>query len=155
MVTYRKLHGYKKLIVWQKASDLGTLMHEATQEFGPGYYRLSDQMRAAVVSVTSNIAEGYCAGSLGNYIRHCLIARGSLGELGSQIQDSERWNLIDGEQLQQIVDLYADTSYLLDGLIKALRRKQKNDDWDQSFGVREDTAPYEFNPSEIPVDAGT
>lgn len=153
-ITYQQLHGYKNLVIWQKGSDLNTLIHDATMEFGAGYYRLSDQMRGAAISVTNNIAEGYCSGSLGNYIRHCLIARGSLGELGSQIQDSERWSLIGGNQLQQIVGLYADTSYLLDGLIKALRRKQQNGTWDNSFGVHEEQGVYNFDEYEGSVDVG-
>jgi len=82
--TYRKLYGYKNLIAWQKADDLAAQVHEVTVHWEPGYYRLSDQMRSAAVSATSNIAEGYCRVSLGDYIRFCEIARGSLGELGSQ-----------------------------------------------------------------------
>ena len=89
--TYQKLYGYKNLITWQKADDLAAMVHELTLHWGPGYYRLSDQMRSAAVSVKSNIAEGYCRVSLGDYIRFCVIARGSLGERGSQIQDCERW----------------------------------------------------------------
>jgi len=82
--TYQKLYGYKNLIAWQKADDLAAQVHEVTVHWEPGYYCLSDPMRSAAVSATSNIAEGYCRVSLGDYIRFCEIARGSLGELGSQ-----------------------------------------------------------------------
>lgn len=45
--TFGYLPGCKNLVVWQKASDLADLVHEATRCFGPGYYKLADQMRDA------------------------------------------------------------------------------------------------------------
>ena len=39
-VTFQRLHGYKNLIVWQKGSDLSSLINQAVSEFGPGYYKL-------------------------------------------------------------------------------------------------------------------
>jgi len=81
--TFYKLHGFKKIVAWQAASDLSFQGDRLVKHFVPGYYKLADQMRSAAASVSANIAEGYCSGSLPNYIRHCNIARGSLGELGS------------------------------------------------------------------------
>ena len=85
--TFQKLHGFKKIVAWQAASDLNFQVNQLVSRFGPGYYKLADQMRTAAIAVSGNIAEGYCSGSLGNYIRYGNIARGSLGELGSYIQD--------------------------------------------------------------------
>jgi four helix bundle protein len=140
--TYRKLYGYKKLIVWQKADDLATWVHKATLHFGPGYYRLSDQMRSAAVSVKSNIAEGYCRAALGDYIRFCEIARGSLGELGSQIQDCERWGLISGNELVELLELFGETTLLLERLITGLIRKRETGEWDKNFGIKEVETNY-------------
>lgn len=152
-VTFQKLHGFKNLLVWQKASDLAYHVHEFTAKLGPGYYRTVDQMRAAAQSVHSNIAEGYCNTSLGVYIRHCNVARGSLGELGSDIQDCERWRLLAGEQLKTIVSLYNDTSYLLDGLLRSLYRKQADGDWNRTFGIAEDGTLYEIDSTTpAPID---
>ena len=75
--TFQKLHGFKNLATWQAANDLSALVNKAVSRFGPGYYKLADQMRSAATSVTANIAEGYCRASLGDYIRFCEIARGS------------------------------------------------------------------------------
>jgi four helix bundle protein len=139
---FAKLPGYKNLIVWQKGNDLSTLINEAVKHFGPGYFRLIDQMRGASVSVPANIAEGYCSASIGNYIRYCLTGRGSLGELGSFIQDCERFGLMKGEELTKITEMYSDTSFLLDRLIQSLRQKEKDGTWDKQFWIKEEPATY-------------
>lgn len=140
--TYCKLYGYKKLIAWQKADDLAATVHTLTTKWGPGYYRLADQMRSAAVSVKSNIAEGYCRASLPDYVRFCEIARGSLGELGSQIQDCERWGLVGGEPLASLLEQYSEATLLLERLIAGLKKKLRDGDWDKSFGVKEEDGAY-------------
>jgi len=135
------------------------MVHEITAHWGPGYYRLADQMRSAAVSAKSNIAEGYCRVSLGDYIRFCEIARGSLGELGSQIQDCERWGLVSGDQLASLLEQYGDTTFFLERLITGLKKKQKTGDWDKSFGVKEARADYIVEdadyPFELPEERGS
>ncbi|HKZ82517.1 MAG TPA: four helix bundle protein [Anaerolineae bacterium] len=140
--TFQKLHGFKKIVAWQAASDLGFQVNQLAKRFGPGYYKLADQMRTAAISVSGNIAEGYCSGSLPNYIRYCNVARGSLGELGSYIQDCERWELITGSELTTLIKQYSDASFFLDRLIPALIRKQQDDTWDQNYWVKEEQADY-------------
>ena len=140
--TFQKLHGFKKIVAWQAASDLGFQVNQLAKRFGPGYYKLADQMRTAAISVSGNIAEGYCSGSLPNYIRYCNVARGSLGELGSYIQDCERWELITGSELTTLIKQYSDASFFLDRLIAALIRKQQDDTWDQNYWVKEEQADY-------------
>ena len=54
------MQNYKELIVWQKSMDLVAEIYKLVK-FLPKEetYALSDQMRRAVVSIPSNIAEGY------------------------------------------------------------------------------------------------
>ncbi len=85
--TYRKLYGYKNLLAWQATDELAARVHKLTTRFHSRYYKLANQMLGSASSAKANIAEGYCRNALGDYIRFCEIARGSLGELGSQIQD--------------------------------------------------------------------
>jgi four helix bundle protein len=140
--TFQKLHGFKKIVAWQAASDLGTLVNRLVGRFGPGYYRLANQMRGAAISVSANLAEGYCSGTLPNYIRYCNAARGSLGELGSYIQDCERWELVSGDELTQLIKQYGDSSFFLDRLIQSLIRKEQDGTWDKNYWVKEDQADY-------------
>jgi len=152
MQTYRKLYGYKRIIAWQKADDLAWMVHDLTMRFGPGYYRLADQMRGAAVSAKSNIAEGYCRAALGDYIRFCEIARGSLGELGSQIQDCERWGLIAGNQLAELLEQYSDATFFLERLITSLKKKQRAEKWDKSFGAKEAGVAYVAEDADQPFE---
>ena len=145
-ITWKKLHGFKNVLAWQRADDLACLIHVATGKFGYADSRLVSQMRGAAVSVANNIAEGYCRGVLGDYIRFCEIARGSLGELGSAIHHCERVGLLKGEELKAIVALYSETSYLLDRLIASLRDKQRKGDWKRGPVAKESQELYEVEP---------
>lgn len=59
------MESYKNLIVWQDSRRLNREIYNLVFKF-PRFelYALSDQLRRACVSVTSNIAEGYGQGSL-------------------------------------------------------------------------------------------
>jgi four helix bundle protein len=148
--TYRKLYGYKNLIAWQAADDLTAYVHDIVLRFERRYYKLTNQMLGSASSVKANIAEGYCRNALGDYIRFCEIARGSLGELGSQIQDCERWGLVKGDELKQLIRLYGDTTYFLEQLIKGLRAKRKEGTWDRSMGVKDETTDYIGGDADVP-----
>ncbi len=143
--TWRKLYGYKNLLAWQAADELAALVRKIVIGFDRRYSGLADQMLRAAVSAKSNIAEGYCRNALGDYIRFCEIARGSLGELGSQFQDCERWELVGGEPLETVLRTFGDATYFLEELIKSLRAKRKQGGWDRNLGVAEDQAEYHID----------
>lgn len=119
-----RLPGFKKLVAWQAASDLAAGVNTLVRGFGPPYYGLADPMRRAAIAVSGNVAEGYCSGSLPNYLRYGNIARGSLGELGSYLQDCERWNLLRGEELQHLTHPYSLTTLFLDRLLASPAKKK-------------------------------
>lgn len=140
--TFQKLPGYKTLLAWQVADELAAQLHPIVIRFDFQHGKLSSQMLGSASSVKANIAEGYCRTSLGDYIRFLEFARGSLGELGSQFQDCERWNLIDAETLTHLLKLYGDALYFLGELMKGLKQKQRDGGWDKDMGLKEEQAPY-------------
>ena len=82
---------YKDLMVWQKSMNLAVSIYQTAKLLPKEeLYCLSDQMRRAVVSIPSNIAEGNQRKSTRDNIRFLNIARGSLGELEMQIMLCER-----------------------------------------------------------------
>jgi len=150
--SFRKLYGYKKLLAWQAADELATAVHDLVVKFPHIYADLRGQMLKSSGSAPDNIAEGYCRNALGDYIRFCEIARGSLGELGSQIQRCERWRLISGDSLTQLLQLYSDATYNLEQLIKSLRAKRQEGTWDRSLGVRDASVSYQVHSSDLPFE---
>lgn len=81
-----KLKSYKNLVVWQKAMDLVVEVYTLVKKLPKEEtYALSDQMRRSVVSIPSNIAEGYTRNSTTEYLRFLSIANGSRTELETQL----------------------------------------------------------------------
>src|SRR5437660_8373871 len=77
---------FRDLMVWQKAHQLTLGVYRATRDFpGEERYGLVAQMRAAVVSIESNIAEGCGRGTSTELARFLQIARGSASELECQL----------------------------------------------------------------------
>jgi four helix bundle protein len=82
---------YKDLIAWQKAMDLVEMVYKATGQFPKEeLYGLTNQLRRAVISIPSNIAEGQGRNSRNDFKRFLLISYGSLREVETQILIAER-----------------------------------------------------------------
>jgi len=81
---------FKDLLVWQKARDLAVEIYKITEEFPKSEtYGLISQMRRAVISISSNIAESYHRFHAGEKRQFIAIAFGSGSELESQIEVSK------------------------------------------------------------------
>ena len=77
---------YKDLIVWQKAMDLGVDVYALVKLLPKEeMYALSSQIRRAVISIPSNIAEGQARNSTKEFIQFLAIAKGSKAELETQL----------------------------------------------------------------------
>lgn len=84
-------------------------------------YALSDQMRRAVVSIPSNIAEGQGRNSDKEFIQFLSIARGSLWELETQIEICLRIGYIDQSLAIDTNNLIAEISKMLNALSNSLK----------------------------------
>lgn len=86
-------------------------------------FGLSDQIRRAVVSIPSNIAEGQQRNSLKEYIHFLYIAKGSLAELETQLLLCERLGYISADHLEPIKSECKEIGKMLNSLIKRLQEK--------------------------------
>lgn len=79
------MFNFEKLDVWQKSIALADLVYVLTKAFpSEERFGLTNQMRCASVSISSNIAEGCSRGSKSDFRRFIEIATGSAFEVVSQ-----------------------------------------------------------------------
>lgn len=82
-----KTKSFKDLVVWQKSRDLAVIIYRLTDNFPKSeLYGLTSQMRRAVISISSNIAESYHKFHEKEKRQFLAIAFGSGSELESQIE---------------------------------------------------------------------
>ena len=90
---------YKKLLVWQKAIELAIEIYKVTKSLPEDEkFGLSSQMRRAVISIPSNIAEGQSRHSKKEFIHFLRIAQGSNSELETQLILCENLSYLSARQ---------------------------------------------------------
>ena len=112
--------GYKELQVWQEAMSFVKMVYQAVKPFPrEELHALSDQLKRAVVSIPSNIAEGAGRATHAEFIRFLYIARGSLCEVDTQLELAQ--NLGYCVYSEQLRDQEAKVGRMLNGLIRSLK----------------------------------
>jgi len=82
---------FRDLIVWQKSKDLAVLIYKLTENYSrEEIYGMTSQMRRAVISISSNIAESYHRFHKKEKNQFLAIAFGSGAELESQLEISKK-----------------------------------------------------------------
>lgn len=122
------MRNYKELPFWQKSMDLTVEIYKLVR-FLPKEetYALSDQMRRAVVSIPSNIAEGQGRDSTREYIYFLNIARGSCFELETQLSICIRIGYLTEEKVRQSLNLINEIGKMLTAIINKLKIKLKQE----------------------------
>ena len=121
----RKIRRFEDLVVWQKARELANAVYALcetdplSRDFG-----LRDQLRRAAVSVMSNIAEGFERETTPDFLHFLYIAKGSAGEIRSQLYLTRDRNLIGGNEFDSCSAIARENSVLLAKLIASLKEKQ-------------------------------
>lgn len=118
---------YKELIVWQKSYQLSVLVYEVTKSFPKEeIYALTSQMRRSVVSIPSNIAEGYCRQHKKEYLQFLQISFGSGAELETQLLIAKDLGYISDKDFEQCKDLLLEVMKMLNSLIYKVRSSLKS-----------------------------
>jgi len=115
------LKSFKELIVWQKSMDLAVLIFEVTSKFPKSeLYGLTSQMRRAVVSIPSNIAEGYGRRSKKEFRQFILIAYSSALELETQLLLAKRLEFVSIIEFEKTYSVLQETQKMLNSLSSKL-----------------------------------
>jgi len=111
------LFSYRNLVAYQRAKVLVIEVYKLLKLFPKEEnYALCDQLRRAVISIPSNIAEGMGRVSIKEQIHFIEIAFGSLSEVMCQIELAKDLNYITANQIMEVENLVRDIAKLLSGL---------------------------------------
>src|ERR1700747_177555 len=115
------MFNFEKLDVWQKAIDFADLVYNKTRPFpAEERFGLTNQLRRAAISVSSNIAEGSSRSSKTDFARFIEIAAGSVFEAVSQAFIARRQSLFSEDQFRTIYTDAEQLSRMLSRLRKSL-----------------------------------
>jgi four helix bundle protein len=114
---------FTEIDAWQKARELARAIYRVSnqgsfsKDFG-----LRDQIRRAVVSVMSNIAEGFERNGTAEFAQFLAVAKGSLGEVIAQLYVASDQGYLSREEFNHLVALGTETGRLIGALMSYLRK---------------------------------
>jgi len=123
MAFYKK---FEDLPVWKNSRELTVKVYQFTKnekfrkDFG-----LVDQIRRSSISISSNIAEGFERGSKKEFIQFLYRAKGSAGELRSQLYTASDLGYIDKANIQELLTQVVSLSRQLSAFISSIKEKIK------------------------------
>ena len=115
---------FEDLEVWQEATSLAVEVYTVSkngdfnQDFG-----FRDQLRRSAVSIAANIAEGKERETIPEFIRYLYIAKGSSGELKTQLMIAQQIGYIEQGHAKNLRQKVEKISAKLGALIRTLKRK--------------------------------
>lgn len=119
-----KIKSFTDLQAWKEGHELVLIVYKITKEFPKDeMFGLVSQMRRAVISVTSNIAEGFSRISRKEKKQFYSTALGSITELQNQLLVCRDVGYIQKEDFVKIAQQTIVVSKLVRGLVKYTNRK--------------------------------
>ncbi|MDQ2936189.1 MAG: four helix bundle protein [Acidobacteriota bacterium] len=114
---------FEQIDAWKKSRELTKQIYRITgQRAFARDYGLKDQIRRACVSVMSNIAEGFERSGSGEFTQFLAIAKGSAGEVRSQLYVALDQAYLRQEEFDTVSRDAMEVSRMLSGLMNYLRR---------------------------------
>ena len=119
---HEKIKSFTDLFAWKEGHKLVLMLYKVTDNFPQKEkYSLIDQMRRCVVSITSNIAEGFSRNSVKEKIQFYYISLGSVTELQNQLLIARDVNYLTKEQFKEMANQTIIVNKLIHGLIRSLK----------------------------------
>ncbi|MCJ7497247.1 MAG: four helix bundle protein [candidate division Zixibacteria bacterium] len=115
---------FEDLPIWKEAKDLAVQIYRITKEdklkrdFG-----LSEQIRRAVLSVSSNTAEGFDRSSRKEFIKYLYIAKGSVSEVRSQLFICKELSYLEDGISEEILGKTTSLTRQIGALISFLKKR--------------------------------
>lgn len=112
---------FEDLEVWQRGCRLAVAVFKTFAKCRN--FTMQDQIQRAALSVPSNVAEGYERNSNKEFIRFLNIAKGSCGELRTQLYISRKLDFLNKTDFDQLISESKEISAMLHGLTKAIAKR--------------------------------
>ena len=117
-----KIQKFTDLKAWQEAHQLVVGMYKETEIFPTNeQFGLTNQIRRAAVSISSNIAEGFSRQTRADKSRFYVMAQGSTTELQSQLILARDIGYLSREKFDVLASRSVTVHKLLTGLIKSIK----------------------------------
>lgn len=118
---------FRNLMVWKKSRILVVRIYQLTQKFPQSeLFGLTNQMRRAAVSISSNISEGYGRQSDTEFLYFLRVAKGSLFEVETQLYIAQDLGYILGSENESAQLLCDEISRMLSGLKQSLMTRENS-----------------------------
>ncbi|HUV70354.1 MAG TPA: four helix bundle protein [Terracidiphilus sp.] len=116
------VQSFRDLVVWQRSIQMPVSIYRLTQGFPKEEaYGLTSQMRRAVVSIGSNIAEGHGRLSTGEYRQFFGMARGSNFEIQTQLEIARALGIGDSKLLESAESLSLEVGKMIFGVLEGIK----------------------------------
>ena len=116
---------FEEIEAWQKARKFTKEIYEISdQGLFSKDFGLRNQIRNASFSIMSNIAEGFERDGTKEFVQFLSIAKGSVGEVRSQLYVALDQNYIPKETFTRLYFMATEISRLISGLMKYLRKSK-------------------------------
>lgn len=117
-----KIKSFHDLRVWKEAHQLVVAIYKITKNFPKEeLFGLTNQIRRAAVSITSNISEGFGRETTKDRIHFYTISLGSLNETQNQLLIARDVGYLNNEHWNELEEKTIIVSKMLNGLIKTSR----------------------------------
>ncbi len=122
--TGNAIKSFRDLRIWQMGILLAEKLYLLSHEFPKTeMYGLTAQIRRAVISIPSNIAEGHARLHTREYSHHLSAAQGSLAEVQTQLEIAVRLGYVVRSDLREALELAESLSKQMCSLREALFRR--------------------------------
>ncbi len=121
-----RIQKFEDLNIWRLSLKITKLIYDLTssktfsRDFG-----LQSQLRRAVVSISSNIVEGFEKNNNNEFIRYLKISKGSVGEVRNQLYIAENIKYISYKDFDSLSRLLLDLANQIGSFLSYLEKTRK------------------------------
>ncbi len=120
-----KISRFEQLIAWQKARGLTRAVYKITRK--PRFLRdidLCRQLRRSVISIMSNIAEGFERGGRAEFHQFLSIAKASCAEVRSQLYIAKDADYLSDDEFHELITSAEEVGRIIGGLRVAIAKQR-------------------------------